>query len=62
MKTAPVSFLDVFHIARGEYNFLLTNAVLGGVAAFIAYRRLCSGLVQIDTHALTRREWRKNQS
>jgi DoxX-like family len=28
-----------FHIARGEYNFLLVNAVLGGVAAFIAYER-----------------------
>jgi hypothetical protein len=30
----------VFHIARGEYNFLPTNLVLGGAAAFIAYRRL----------------------
>jgi uncharacterized membrane protein YphA (DoxX/SURF4 family) len=30
----------LFHIARGEYNFLLTNVVLGGVAAFIAYGRL----------------------
>jgi uncharacterized membrane protein YphA (DoxX/SURF4 family) len=29
-----------FHIARGEYNFLPTNVVLGGVAAFIAYGRL----------------------
>jgi uncharacterized membrane protein YphA (DoxX/SURF4 family) len=29
-----------FHIARGEYNFLMLNAVLGGVAAFIAYERL----------------------
>jgi uncharacterized membrane protein YphA (DoxX/SURF4 family) len=29
-----------FHIGRGEYNFLLTNAVLGGVAAFVAYERL----------------------
>jgi uncharacterized membrane protein YphA (DoxX/SURF4 family) len=29
-----------FHIARGEYNFLPTNLVLGGVAAFIAYGRL----------------------
>jgi len=30
----------VFHIARGEYNFLPINVVLGGVAAFIAYGRL----------------------
>jgi hypothetical protein len=30
----------VFHIARGEYNFLPINVVLGGVAAFIAYERL----------------------
>jgi hypothetical protein len=30
----------VFHIARGEYNFVPTNLVLGGVAAFIAYGRL----------------------
>jgi uncharacterized membrane protein YphA (DoxX/SURF4 family) len=29
-----------FHIARGEYNFLPTNVVLGAVAAFIAYGRL----------------------
>ena len=29
-----------FHIARGEYNFLPTNLVLGGVAAFIAFGRL----------------------
>ena len=29
-----------FHIARGEYNFLPTNVVLGGVAAFIAHERL----------------------
>jgi hypothetical protein len=29
-----------FHIGRGEYNFLAINAVLGGVAAFIAYERL----------------------
>ncbi len=28
-----------FHIARGEYNFLLVNAALGGVTAFIAYER-----------------------
>jgi len=30
----------VFHIARGEYNFVLINVVLGGAAAFIAYGRL----------------------
>ncbi|HUK19289.1 MAG TPA: DoxX family protein [Bryobacteraceae bacterium] len=30
----------VFHIVRGEYNFVLINVVLGGVAAFIAYGRL----------------------
>jgi len=30
----------VFHIARGEYNFLPVNLLLGGVAAFIAYGRL----------------------
>jgi len=30
----------VFHIVRGEYNFVPTNLVLGGVAAFIAYGRL----------------------
>ena len=30
----------VFHIVRGEYNFLPANLVLGGVAAFIAYARL----------------------
>jgi uncharacterized membrane protein YphA (DoxX/SURF4 family) len=29
-----------FHIARGEYNFVLLNLVLGAVAAFIAYGRL----------------------
>jgi len=29
-----------FHIARGEYNFVLLNLVLAGVAAFIAYGRL----------------------
>jgi uncharacterized membrane protein YphA (DoxX/SURF4 family) len=28
-----------FHIARGEYSFVLVNLVLGGVAAFIAYWR-----------------------
>lgn len=28
-----------FHIARGEYNFLPTNLVLGGIALFIAYGR-----------------------
>jgi uncharacterized membrane protein YphA (DoxX/SURF4 family) len=30
----------VFHIARGEYNFVPVNLVLGGVPAFIAYGRL----------------------
>ena len=30
----------VFHIVRGEYNFLPINLMLGGVAAFIAYGRL----------------------
>ncbi|MGO4881616.1 MAG: DoxX family protein [Bryobacteraceae bacterium] len=30
----------VFHIVRGEYNFVLINVVLGGVAVFIAYGRL----------------------
>lgn len=30
----------VFHILRGEYNFLAINVVLGGVAAFIAYGRM----------------------
>jgi hypothetical protein len=30
----------VFHIVRGGYNFVPTNLVLGGVAAFIAYGRL----------------------
>src|SRR5215472_18887450 len=29
-----------FHIARGEYAFLIVNVVLGGVAAFIGYGRL----------------------
>jgi uncharacterized membrane protein YphA (DoxX/SURF4 family) len=29
-----------FHIARGEYNYVPINLVLGGVAAFIAYGRL----------------------
>lgn len=29
-----------FHIARGEYNFLPVNVVLGAVTAFIAYERL----------------------
>jgi uncharacterized membrane protein YphA (DoxX/SURF4 family) len=29
-----------FHIARGEYNFLPTNLVLGGIPAFIAHARL----------------------
>jgi uncharacterized membrane protein YphA (DoxX/SURF4 family) len=30
----------VFHVTRGEYNFLPINLVLGGVAAFIGYGRL----------------------
>jgi uncharacterized membrane protein YphA (DoxX/SURF4 family) len=30
----------VFHIVRGEYNYVPINLVLGGVAAFIAYGRL----------------------
>ncbi len=30
----------VFHIVRGEYDFVPTNLVLGGGAAFIAYGRL----------------------
>lgn len=29
----------VFHIVRGEYDFLPINLLLGGVAAFIAYGR-----------------------
>jgi hypothetical protein len=30
----------IFHVVRGEYIFLPTNLVLGGVAAFIGYERL----------------------
>jgi uncharacterized membrane protein YphA (DoxX/SURF4 family) len=30
----------LFHIVRGEYNYVPINLVLGGVAAFIAYGRL----------------------
>ena len=30
----------LFHIVRGEYNFVPINLVLGGIAAFIAYGRL----------------------
>ncbi len=30
----------LFHIVRGEYNFILINLVLGGVTAFIGYGRL----------------------
>jgi uncharacterized membrane protein YphA (DoxX/SURF4 family) len=33
----------VFHIVRGEYNFVPINLVLGGVAAFIAYGRFFEG-------------------
>jgi hypothetical protein len=29
-----------FHIVRAEYGFLITNLVLGGLAAFVAYGRL----------------------
>src|SRR5258708_39159218 len=29
-----------FHIARGEYNFVLLNLLLAGVGVFIAYGRL----------------------
>jgi uncharacterized membrane protein YphA (DoxX/SURF4 family) len=38
--TLTMIFAAVFHIARGEYNFLLINVVLGAVSAFIAYGRL----------------------
>jgi uncharacterized membrane protein YphA (DoxX/SURF4 family) len=31
----------IFHIVRGEYTFVPINLVLGGVAAFVAYGRLC---------------------
>jgi hypothetical protein len=30
----------VFHVVRGEYNYLPINLVLGGVTAVIAYGRL----------------------
>src|SRR5712691_5520954 len=33
----------VFHIVRGEYNFVLINLVRGGFATFIAYGRLLVG-------------------
>jgi hypothetical protein len=33
-------FAAVFHILRGEYSFLPTNLLLGGVSAFIGYGRL----------------------
>jgi hypothetical protein len=37
----PVMILAaVFHIVRGEYNFVPINLVLGGVASFIALGRL----------------------
>jgi uncharacterized membrane protein YphA (DoxX/SURF4 family) len=48
-KLTPIAAMGValvmmlaagFHIARGEYGYLLLNAMLGGVAAFIAYERL----------------------
>jgi hypothetical protein len=38
--TLVMIFAAVFHIVRGEYNFVPINVVLGGVAAFIAYERL----------------------
>jgi uncharacterized membrane protein YphA (DoxX/SURF4 family) len=38
--TLVMTLAAVFHILRGEYNFLAINVVLGGVAAFIAYERL----------------------
>jgi len=38
--TVVMILAAIFHIARGEYSFLLVNAVLGGVSAFIAYGRL----------------------
>ena len=38
--TLVMILASVFHIVRGEYNFLPINLVLGGVAAFIAYERL----------------------
>ena len=38
--TLVMMLAAVFHILRGEYNFLAINVVLGGVAAFIAYERL----------------------
>jgi uncharacterized membrane protein YphA (DoxX/SURF4 family) len=37
--TLVMVFAAVFHIVRGEYNFVLINLVLGGVTAFIAYGR-----------------------
>jgi len=30
----------LFHIVRGEYNFVAINLVLGGIAAFIVYGQL----------------------
>jgi uncharacterized membrane protein YphA (DoxX/SURF4 family) len=38
--TPVMIFAAVFHMVRGEYNFLPIILVLGGVAAFIAYGRL----------------------
>lgn len=38
--TLVMIFAAVFHTVWGEYNFLPTNLVLGGVAAFIGYGRL----------------------
>jgi hypothetical protein len=38
--TLVMIFAALFHIARGEYAFVLVNLVLGAGAAFIAYGRL----------------------
>ena len=38
--TLVMILATVFHIVRGEYNFVPINLVLGGVAAFIACGRL----------------------
>jgi len=37
--TVVMILAALFHIARGEYAFVLVNLVLGGVAALIAYGR-----------------------
>jgi hypothetical protein len=38
--TLVMTLAAVFHIVRGEHNFVPTNLVLGSVAAFIGYGRL----------------------